>query len=107
MSVGLFPNATGPSSLKRLRIVEDSSNSSLDALFRGRDCPFPANVSVADGANSGTWPATNRDFGALKTLDELTIPATAAVLDMTDFSCAQTTYASTCAYQLFQTLQMQ
>eukprot|EP00892_Ulva_mutabilis_P007267 jgi/Ulvmu1/4912/UM201_0004.1 len=106
MPVGCLPMYFGrdlafkESSLKRLQIIEDPSNRVFDSnsMPRGHACPFPAMVTV--DSTSVTMVNSHSEFAgrsagdqadALRAVDELDISATAAQLDMTKFSCSQTT----------------
>lgn len=88
MSLGLQTGLALPR-LKSLRIAShDPTVSSYTYLQpKGLECPVPAKVINTVTGPKGSWPGTNRDYGALTTLTELVIPATEAVLNMTDFEC--------------------
>lgn len=86
MSLGLNTSLANPA-LKSLRIVSHAPDDYPALQLKGHECPVPAKVGDTGAEVVGTWPSQNRYYGTLMTLTELVIPATAAVLNMTDFEC--------------------
>lgn len=90
ISLGL--NVAAPL-LKSLQIVASDPNGTMySALQLPKDlqCPFPAQVMRTALGLEGSWPSINRSYGALAKLTDLAISGTAAVFNMTDFTCKPT-----------------